>query len=636
MKEKGPDTKRGASLTMRDMLSIVAVFLVVIITFLFIVLNYNDGANNRAIQDRYNTFSQDWRIQKSSQDEIVSLPVYVEAGANEIVTVSKELPSLSPYYAVVCRNYHQKIKAYVDGELIYSFPSEENLFNEAVITDDWNIIPLTEDMSGKTIEIQYIIGNYGFKGFLKPAYIGEDNSIIQYLRAETAIPYGMSVSVIAIGIVLILLGFLYTKYNRDKTQILSGLMLVTIGLWITNRSKMPLYYVGSGAKYLLAFISLSLEAVLILLYAWEKSNGRKQKLTTWLIVIFAAFLLCVNVVALWQGYPLDQMVKFVYGAIFLASLYMVYMLWHISFGNDSKKLSSNEVFANKLEFIAANIMTFGVVIGIIYDFIVNDNRLWTDIGALPKIVLNIYAISQISLHIYRSYHGVIEREEIRRQLHDSQMEVMMGQIQPHFIFNTLSSIRTLVKVDPDTAYSMIYDFSNYLRANVDNITNLDGIQFASELEHIKSYVNIEKVRFDDRLKVEYDAQVTDFSVPPLSIQPIIENAIKHGVCKKPEGGTVWLRSYTEGNFNVIEVEDNGVGFAPEVLEALTSNDGDVSHTKEHDLTGNGSEKHKSAGMKNIMLRLKEMANADMVIESTPGQGTRIRVFFPMESKDNQE
>ena len=132
---------------------------------------------------------------------------------------------------------------------------------------------------------------------------------------------------------------------------------------------------------------------------------------------------------------------------------------------------------------------------------------------------------------------VQDRTLVTQRLQESQLELMMGQIQPHFIFNTLSSIRTLVMVDPPIAYDMIYDFSNYLRANVDNVTNLEGIPFASEVSHIKSYVNIEKVRFGDRLSMEYDIQIDSFIVPPLSIQPLVENAIKHGVCRKPEGGT---------------------------------------------------------------------------------------------------
>ena len=629
MDDNNKKSSRGASITTRDMLGVTAVILVLFLTILFIALNLGSDESTMAIEDRYQSFSSGWTLTHGNSTEKVTLPAHVEAASNEVITVSKELPTLSQFYAAASRNYHQKMLVYVDDELVYEFPKDGRIFTRAAITDDWNLIHLSEDMSGKLLRIEFHTGSYGFSGNINPIYIGEDNSLVQYIRSETAIPYAMSISVIALGVTLIVLGIIYSKYNKDHTQIISGLMLVTIGIWITNRSKMPLLLTGSSIKYFLAFISLLMETILILLYVWEKFKDKKQHITGKLIIIAGVYLAAILIISLTMSYPLDQMVKYVYFSIFLASLYMLIMLWPVSFGKESKRISQRQLTSNRMEFFAANIMTFGVVIGIIFDFFMNNNRLWTDIGAISKIVLNIYAITQISIHIYRSYNNVIEREEIKGQLHDSQLELMMGQIQPHFIFNTLSSIRTLVKVEPDLAYNMIYDFSNYLRANVDNMTNMNGIKFSSELEHIKSYVNIEKVRFGDRLQVEFEPEFTDFMVPPLSIQPIVENAIKHGVCKRPEGGTVWLRSYIEGNHYVVEVEDDGIGFSPEFLKSLNEKGSlPEEESTRHKFTGNGSKTHKSTGMRNIILRLKEMANADLKIESTQGVGTKIRVFFP--------
>ena len=159
-------------------------------------------------------------------------------------------------------------------------------------------------------------------------------------------------------------------------------------------------------------------------------------------------------------------------------------------------------------------------------------------------------------------------------------------------------------------------------------------KIASEVQHIQSYVEIEKVRFGDRLNVEYDIQESDFLVPPLAIQPLVENAIKHGVCKRPEGGTVWLRSYREGNNFIVEVEDNGVGIPKDRLDAVLGNSeegyfGDFGiGGRRMDLTGNGSEEHQSTGMKNIIMRLKEMSHAELKIESEVGKGTLMRVVIP--------
>ena len=618
------------NLTFRDMVSIVAVFLVTVIAALFIALNFNSESGNLVIEDRYKSFSTGWRLHTNDKDVIVDLPIEVEIEPNESITLSRDLPEVHEYYAVATRNYHQRIKVSVGEKELYDFPQESFLLSRGVITDDWNMIHLDEEMTGDTLTIQFTAEYHGFKGYIQPVYIGEDNALVQYLRANAALPYGMAVSVLALGIALLILGIIYSKYNEDKSQIIAGLMLVAIGVWVTNRSKMPLLLVGSSVKFYLAFVSLMIESVLILLYVGEKFKRKNKALTNKLTFICFLFVVAVMALVLVLRYPIEKAVPFGYGAIFLASVYLIYMLWPISYGKESKNFNDYILRSNRIEFIATCFMVIGVCIGIFFDFVVGQARMFTDVGALPKIALNGYAVGQLLVHIYRGYHGVEEREVLQSKLHDSQMELMMGQIQPHFIFNTLSSIRTLVKVDPDTAYNMIYDFSNYLRANVDNVTNLDGINFASEVEHIKSYVNIEKVRFGERIEVIYDIQDTDFIVPPLSIQPLVENAIKHGVTKKVSGGTVWLKSYEEGNYNVVEVRDNGAGFTPERLEEIRNSftDDEYESNAQINLTGNGSEQHKSSGMRNIYLRLREMADAEFELESVEGEGTKVRVLFP--------
>lgn len=627
--------RASANSTTRDMLGLVALLLVSSLVVLFIALNFGEEESTVVIEDRYKSFSSDWRLQYGDFDEVVDLPFLIEAAPNQKITLTKNLSTISQFYAVATRNYHQKLTAYVDGQLIYEFPDESHFFTDAVITDDWNIIHLSEDMTGKEFTLVFQTGEYGFTGNLQPIYLGEDNSLIHYIRSITAVPYGMAISVLVLGLILVILGMVYSKYNADRCQVVAGLMLMAIGVWITNRSKMPILLVGSSFKFYLAYISLSIEAILILLYVGEKFKNKHKKRTNIITIGCAIYSFLTFTIVHFIDYPLDQAVPFSYGAIFLAAIYLIVMLWPISFGKETARLTPFILKSNRIEFVATVIMVLGVCGGILVDFVLGKDRLWTDIGVLPKISLNAYAIGQLLVHIYRGYYNVEEREELQGKLHDSQMELMMGQIQPHFIFNTLSSIRTLVKVDPDTAYNMLYDFSNYLRANVDNVTNLDGIKFAAEVEHITSYVNIEKVRFGDRLNVEYDILSKDFIVPPLSIQPLVENAIKHGVTKKVEGGTVWLRSYMDGQYNVVEVEDNGIGMPPDKLEELkatiTGQSVDGNSEEEYirtNFTGNGSEDHKSSGMKNIGLRLRELTNAEFHIVSIEGRGTKIIVRFP--------
>ena len=193
---------------------------------------------------------------------------------------------------------------------------------------------------------------------------------------------------------------------------------------------------------------------------------------------------------------------------------------------------------------------------------------------------------------------------------------MVSQIRPHFLYNALTSIAMLCELDPKTAKEATIAFSKYLRGNMDSLKQTKAVPFEQELSHIKNYLFIEKLRFDDLLNIEYDIQTTDFEVPQLSIQPLVENAVKHGVGIAEDGGTVTISTReTDDAFEVI-ISDDGVGF-------------DVNAPKKDD-----GRSH--IGMENTRKRLKEMCGADIIIESEVGKGTTARVIIPKEWRNGNE
>ena len=199
-------------------------------------------------------------------------------------------------------------------------------------------------------------------------------------------------------------------------------------------------------------------------------------------------------------------------------------------------------------------------------------------------------------------------EELKKELESSRIKVMINQMQPHFLYNALSAIQTIVKTDPDYAYRLIYDFTVHLRSSIKALSSDAPIPFGDELKNIKAYLNIEQMRFGDSLKVKYEIDCDRFSVIPLSIQPLAENAARHGVYPKgDEGGTVTVRTYETATAFVVEVEDDGVGFdANAVLNSQSD----------------------SVGLKSLIFRLKSLMNADVSIASKPGAGTRVTVTIP--------
>jgi len=198
---------------------------------------------------------------------------------------------------------------------------------------------------------------------------------------------------------------------------------------------------------------------------------------------------------------------------------------------------------------------------------------------------------------------------LKDEFDQSQVSLLLSQIKPHFLYNTLNSIRTLIRIQPEKADQLIYHFSRFLKANMNAIDEI-MVPFSREFEHIQFYVNIEQTCFP-KLKADYQIETQNFSVPSLTIQPLIENAIKHGVLKRVEGGTVRLRTYEDADAWYVEIDDDGIGFSPEHLQSK----------------GGG------IGLRNIERRLKYYCRATLYIQSALGQGTFIRVTIPKQKEE---
>ncbi len=208
-----------------------------------------------------------------------------------------------------------------------------------------------------------------------------------------------------------------------------------------------------------------------------------------------------------------------------------------------------------------------------------------------------------------------EKERAEKELYEAQVSVMVSQIQPHFMYNALSSIAMLCTVDPETAQEATVEFADYLRGNMDSLKQKAPVPFTAELEHLKKYLYIEKLRFGKKLNVEYDIQATEFVVPQLSIQPLVENAVKHGVGMKKKGGTVTIATRDAGEAFEVIIKDDGVGF-------------DTSAPRKED-----GRSH--VGIENTRKRLKDMCGADVITTSVIGEGTTVKVVLPKEVHNNE-
>lgn len=232
--------------------------------------------------------------------------------------------------------------------------------------------------------------------------------------------------------------------------------------------------------------------------------------------------------------------------------------------------------------------------------------------SLTNIAISISAIFMFVTAMAEQNKKLARKEQ---EAADMRISIMISQIQPHFMYNSLNTIYHLCDKDVNLAKEAISDFSDYLKHILGSVKRNTPVSFSEELEHVRAYLNLEKMRFDEDLTIRYNIETTNFFVPALSIQPLVENAVKHGICGKKDGGTLTLSTREREDHFEIEVLDDGVGFNPEKIPQ----DGKIH-----------------VGIQNVKQRLYVMCGASVEIKSKPGEGTTVVVYVPKDQRSQKK
>jgi len=232
---------------------------------------------------------------------------------------------------------------------------------------------------------------------------------------------------------------------------------------------------------------------------------------------------------------------------------------------------------------------------------------------LQFILILVYLLAPVSvmllamelmLLVDQGKRYIKQKEEIA----DQKVRLAVLQMRPHFIYNTMMSIYCLIEQDAPMAQQVTLDFTNYLRKNFTAIAKEGTIPFTEELEHTRAYLGVEKVRFEKKLFVEFDTPYTSFRLPPLTLQPIVENAVKHGVDPDLDPLTIYVQTREVKNGVEITVADTGPGFG--------AKDNDEPHI----------------ALANIRERLEMMCNGTLTISEREGGGTVIKIIISSKQK----
>ena len=236
------------------------------------------------------------------------------------------------------------------------------------------------------------------------------------------------------------------------------------------------------------------------------------------------------------------------------------------------------------------------------------------VPTVPLFALSIFAVIQVLfLTLYLDHEYELSKKE--RELAEFHMAVMLSQLQPHFLFNALMAIQDLCHGRAPEAEQAVVEFAEYLRGNINSLRYSEPIPFAQELEHTKNYLRLESRRFINKIHVEYDIRTESFSIPVLTLQPIVENAVRYGITQRVEGGSIRISAAEAESAYVVTVCDDGVGF-------------DVHNPK--------PDGRSHIGIKSVRGRLAEMCGGSLEVVSKPGEGTTVVITIPKKGESAHE
>ena len=495
--------------------------------------------------------------------------------------------------------------------------------NQTVHICDMEYPEAGEDLCGYTSTVVESIGEDGyFEATLRNYHrFGNETAIDEFLSSmklyasdyseKIALRSGQSDRVVAIAILIaafIGLGLaIFSSLLRNgtfKNYLLGGLLILVSGTFFLFTSKAFYFWFDKViVNTMMTGLSAMAYSLFALLLVKSLISEKLQKPANFITLIYGVFISVTIAVSLFSKiYFYDMLEVWAIGAAIVSVAFIALTLLSIKKSSGKQKLL--------LFFVTVGLVLFLADIVAVY-FGLWQTGLASKIFFLIGFVVAAVAFLRIVPKNIKAAEKAekLEKEKISldAELAQSRISTLMSQIHPHFIYNTLGSIEQLCELDPPKAARLVNDFSKYLRGNFGELDNPKLIRVSKELEHTEYYISIEKVRFPD---IEFTAEMncSDFSIPALTIQPIVENAVKHGVLKRAEGGMVKVKIYETDSSYFVSVKDNGVGF--DVIEL---------------------EQQNHVGLRNIRSRLEAMCGGVLHIESIIGVGTKITVEIPKEA-----
>ena len=593
-----PDSNREAKSTTRlSKLSVIlpavaGVMLLVLLAFLCVTANFE--VQRSRVGEGFSSVSD----YVCREVENADAPIGIVKEYTFTINESLEKDTSLAFYTV-----HQYVEIYIDGQLVYDMKPCGGSFIKT-IGSNWMMIPLYREDAGKEICVNIIPVYESFRNREVEFLVGSKFSICVDRLHQDWPQLLLSTMAIFVGIVFICIA-VYKLFNKRSDGGLAslGLFSVMVGLWrMTDLRFTPFLVPEKPILMFYTSVAMLMIGMVPLIKSMERRfNKVSQHILDWYCIAAASVCMMQLLLQIFGGVDLRENIYITHLIIAAGSIVLV---GNVVYDRVKYPQNQNDTIIKKAPLI--------LVVGVLVDIVAFYVR-GTSSGLLFSLMAILIYIMITGVNLMFHY---IEQEkqlakknrilaENERQLAESRISTMISQIRPHFIYNTLGSIEQLCELQPETAAKLVHSFSHYLRGNFSELNNPAPIRLSQEIEHIRYYVSIEQIRFPD-IEIKFDLRTDDFLLPALSVQPLIENAIKHGLMKLPSGGVVTVSSYEMDTHYCVSVEDNGAGFDTSIL----------------------LDERKHIGLRNIRCRVETMCDGTLMVESTPGVGTKVVISIP--------
>lgn len=512
---------------------------------------------------------------------------------------------------------HQYVEVWLDGELVFRLMPPDDHRMSKTVGSNWVMIPICREDAGKTVRAEITPVYASFRDREIDFLIGSALAIYKDRLSKDLPQLILGMMAVFVGVVYICVsGYHMYKKRRGKNFLALGMFSVMMGFWRLTDTRFTPFILMEKPVFLFYVSVLMLVLGMVPFMKWIE--GYFDRRHRWILDCYCICAVSFSLIQL--------MLQFLHVFDLRETLFVSHILIVIG-GILAISIVINErvKYREKSRIPLGSRLPYICLAGVIADvaaFYIKGNSsglVYSLLAFLLYIVflgiatMNNYSSKELQLAEQERQLAEKNRElaEKERELTERRIASMMSQIRSHFIFNVLTTISGYCKIDPKKADNALIRFSRYLRKNIRIIEEEGLIDFDVELEQLEDYIALEQLRFEDRIRFEKEIGTSSFQLPPLTIQPIVENAIKHGLIGAGRSGTICLHTKRTTDCVEITVMDDGIGFVPEQC---------------------GSEE--SVGIRNVRYRLENMVGGSLSIKSTFGEGTKVMIKIPVEEEKN--